>query len=278
MIFTTTMTTRKEYESSTAINHTLFRKFVISPAHFAWSRKQPKEEPSTDMKIGLAVHSQVLTPELFNEEFIIIPSDAPKKPDKRQREAKKPSPETIDAIAFWDHFNSVSAGKIALTSTEYETSRHCYFKILGSKMWKELTNGKTIITEKPFYTVWTDTDKPFEIKGIPDLYIPETKTLIDIKTVNAHPTQHEMDKAVYNRGYDTQGEFYRYGLGKIGMPVERVIFAFSEKDEPNEVGFCEQSPANREITSRFLNDKMFQLSHCLAKNEFPSLDSYIASI
>ena len=40
----------------------------------------------------------------FNARYVYVPADAPKRPTSAQLKAKKPSPETLDAIAYWAQF------------------------------------------------------------------------------------------------------------------------------------------------------------------------------
>ena len=42
--------------------------------------------------------------EAFNARYVYVPADAPKKPTAAQLKAKKPSPETLEAIAYWAQF------------------------------------------------------------------------------------------------------------------------------------------------------------------------------
>lgn len=74
------------------------------------------EDPATKVfNVGRAVHALVLGEPNFNANFFVVPDGAPNKPSKKQRNAKKPSPETLDAIQFWD---DVLLSKKAVVSEE----------------------------------------------------------------------------------------------------------------------------------------------------------------
>lgn len=47
-----------------------------------------------------------------------LPDDAPNRPSSRQRTAKKPSPETVTAIAWWDAWEREHAGKVSVGNDE----------------------------------------------------------------------------------------------------------------------------------------------------------------
>jgi hypothetical protein len=54
----------------------------------------------------------------FARRFPVLPDDAPRRPDSRQRNAKKPSPETVAAIAWWDAWDAEHPGAIHLSSDD----------------------------------------------------------------------------------------------------------------------------------------------------------------
>jgi hypothetical protein len=82
------------------------QKVLACPVKFwAMSDLNPKrfpEKPRKVFEIGRAAHSLVLGEPEFNKHFYVLPSDAPRRPDKSQRSAKKPSDASIKAILFWD--------------------------------------------------------------------------------------------------------------------------------------------------------------------------------
>ena len=47
----------------------------------------------------------------FKAKFATVPKDAPRRPNSLQRNAKKPSSETLHAIGFWDDFARMNVGK-----------------------------------------------------------------------------------------------------------------------------------------------------------------------
>ena len=94
-----------------------------SPFHY-WDRYINPDrvipEPTKQMIIGSAFHSLVLEPDVFETEFIVEAVDAPKRPTATQRNAKKPSNQTLDAIAFWESFDNKAKGKTILSFEDIE--------------------------------------------------------------------------------------------------------------------------------------------------------------
>jgi exodeoxyribonuclease VIII len=89
-----------------------------SPLHYKWERDHPTE-PTEAMNLGTAVHMGVLEPDRFQREIIVLPADAPKRPSIRQINAKKPSPDSIAAIEWWQQWESKSHGKLAFSEEDF---------------------------------------------------------------------------------------------------------------------------------------------------------------
>ncbi len=64
--------------------------------------KRVDDKSTSALDIGRAAHALVLGEPEFRAHFVVLPEDVPNRPSKRQRSAKKPSQDTLDAIEFWD--------------------------------------------------------------------------------------------------------------------------------------------------------------------------------
>lgn len=77
------------------------------------------ERPESEsQRFGSMLDALVLTPKTFWDRYAIMPEDAPRKPSSAQRGARKPSPETIEAIRWHDEFNKETEGKIVISKSE----------------------------------------------------------------------------------------------------------------------------------------------------------------
>jgi exodeoxyribonuclease VIII len=92
--------------------------FRRAPAYYEWKRKNPRETTSPALLFGSLYHTAMLEPELLPKIYATVPADAPKKPTRVQREAKKPSIETIEAIQWWDRFQDSNEGKIIVDAED----------------------------------------------------------------------------------------------------------------------------------------------------------------
>lgn len=98
------------YHAGPGCSSTNLKRTSHSPLHDKTEKDHPKA--STDaMRIGTLVHEIVLEPDLFDATYVPAPKDAPKRPTERQINAKKPSTETIAAVAWWASWEAENAGK-----------------------------------------------------------------------------------------------------------------------------------------------------------------------
>lgn len=97
---------------------TYFKNYLSDAALEASVQGDEKEAKATRM--GSALHTLVLEPHTFTERYAFVPENAPKRPTSAQREAAKPSPKSVEQMAWWDSFALANHGKIILPTDEYE--------------------------------------------------------------------------------------------------------------------------------------------------------------
>lgn len=120
---------REAYDALPGWNASLLKVVLSkSPAH-AWSEfinpDREQEEDAGQFLIGNLFHCRLLEPELFDQRYLVLPPDAPKRPTVKQLEAPKPrkdgtyNTETIafanwqDAMAraaWWEAFEAEHPG------------------------------------------------------------------------------------------------------------------------------------------------------------------------
>lgn len=131
---------------------------------------QPVKPKTPDMAWGTLVDLLWLTPESFYKYVILKPSDAPKKPDVRQRNAKKPSNETLDAIAWWNEFEKAALGKM----------------IIDEPLLMEVRAARDMLDQHPVAReIWNVSKKQVILAGVDDTFHPSRnpyafKSMIDL--------------------------------------------------------------------------------------------------
>jgi hypothetical protein len=225
--------TFEQYKAIEAINRSGLEWFDYSPAHYyannlSAQRVERKETPA--LILGHAIHTIVLEPKEFENRYIMAPAEAPRKPDSRQRNAKKPSADTIDAIKWWDEFNAMASTRKILGEEDWYIVHRIAEQLHKKASAKELfSDGKFEVT-----LVWTCPLTGEKCKARIDWLT--SGAIIDLKsTICAEPSQ--WWKQVRDYGLHCQNAWYVDGW-KV-LTGEDVVFVFAavEKEEPYESGF-----------------------------------------
>lgn len=107
-----------DYNRIDALRNSYLKKLGKCPAN---AQVVEDGDESKALIFGRASHAMVLEGMgAFNAEFVVQPEGAPKRPTSAQINAKKPSPETLYAIDYWNEFNAQANGKTVITRDDYE--------------------------------------------------------------------------------------------------------------------------------------------------------------
>ena len=217
---------REQYDAHTpALNQTRLKLLLVSPGHYLQNTLAPQKETEA-LRVGKLVHMFVLEPERFTSSVICTPADAPKKPTAIQRAAKKPKPETLEAIAWWDNFEQVSTGKIVADEDEYEQAVAC---------------GKALAAELAHYGVTpiaTELSLTCTYLGVPLKaqldFITADGWIEDLKSFGDYLNPKKVLGTVYSRGYHIQAAFYCLVFEQVfGFRPKGFRMRCVEKAAPN---------------------------------------------
>lgn len=208
---------RAFYDNVPALSSTVIKKWLrheTTPSVFkAWLDGRWDEEPTEALLIGRALDCARLDGD-FAAQYATVPPNAPRRPSKAQREAKKPAPETLAAIGWWNNFNEASAGKVILKQEQLE----CVLgmnKALGEKPGLEEVFGYcTKVALVGEIGGWA-------AKGEIDLWDGRSTHIWDIKT--AEDVSEQAFKYAINKfGYLTQAVWY-LALAR-SLDIDKSVF------------------------------------------------------
>jgi hypothetical protein len=234
---------------------------LISPGHLKAAMDAPhKDTPA--LRIGSLTHMLVLQPELFTSSVICTPEDAPKKPTQKQREAKKPKAETLEAIAWWDNFEQLAKGKTVVDQDEQEQA-----KAMGLALSAELKHWGVKPVAKELSLTCTYSD--IALKGQLDL-ISEDGWIYDLKSMEKRLSPYTVRSSVYKWGYQFQAAFYCLLFKQVfGIRAKGFRMVCVEKSKPYATGIYE-------ISGELINEGMLQVTQalesykaCTAFNSWP---------
>lgn len=75
-----------------------------------WVRGYESPE-SKALKFGSVFDCRILTAREYHRRYCVLPADAPRRPSKAQINAKRPSPETVAAIEWWNNWKKENPGE-----------------------------------------------------------------------------------------------------------------------------------------------------------------------
>jgi exodeoxyribonuclease VIII len=207
--------TREEYVSVEALSFSGMKELDVSPANYAfWLSNPPKRTAA--LTLGLLTHCILLEPQAVDQRYAVAPEDAPKRPSIRQREAKKPSPDTLAAIAFWDEFEKLSAGKDLVTASELETARSVAASAmlyLSRHGFEHILDERESWIERPLHA---KADARTPVKCIPDI-IDRDGIIWDLKTTIEDLDDDSVWSLIHKRRYSWQAHHY-LGVAKLHRP------------------------------------------------------------
>jgi len=216
--------TVKEYRDHFALNYSIMKTLVNgTPAEYKHALEQPwKGSPAAT--VGTLVHAIVLEGKPLENIAATLPDDAPSKPTKAQRSAKKPSPATLDAIAYHDSFNAQNAHREIITADQWQAVEGAA-RALQSNEWLSM-----VLAHSDIETPIIGTLDNLACKGLLDAVVVESSPMIiDIKTVgdSYSVSNNGFAKVIADRHYDLQAALYADLLSqKLGLTVTRPAFCW----------------------------------------------------
>lgn len=93
------------------------------------------------------------TPELFDEQYIVLPADAPQKPTEAMLNAAKPSPASVERQNWWAAFSRRSEGKTTVPADEYHEALSAVSMLnqnaLAHEIWQASEKQVALVGDNP---------------------------------------------------------------------------------------------------------------------------------
>lgn len=173
----------------------------------------PPKPPSEAMIFGRAAHALILGDEVFMEHFVVLPQNAPPRPDKRQLAAAAKGSKTesyLERAGFWDAFDTLAEGRMVLQPEWMETIRSMSHALADDPLVGPLFQGEAEVS-----LFWKDEATGLWLKARPDMVPAMGDIHADLKSTR-DPTPRACLRDTRKLGYDMQ-----LGLSAVG---EEVLF------------------------------------------------------
>lgn len=266
-----------DYHNGHGLSRSALTALERSPLHFWQQHLNPDREPKPEtdaLVIGTAIHTAVLEPDQFAVRYVTVPHDAPREPTSTQRNAKKPSDDTLLAIHWWNEFTAKHAGKVILSDDDYDRCLDIAEAVLSHPVAASVL--KTGDAEQSVY--WIDEETGVLCRCRPDWLDATHRRLVDVKsTTDARPEA--FAASILKYGYDIQAAWYLDGVrAATGQQYDEFVFVAVEKDAPfatavyvaDEYMIAEGRRKYRELLNLYAD--------CASRNDWPGYPETLQTI
>lgn len=284
---------REAYDDLPAWNASLLKLALHrTPAH-AWAAyrdpNRPPQLTTPQFLIGSALHAMLLEPEAWQQQFITIPADAPKRPTETQLttgESSKPGTKARDGWEdawarkrWWDEFDARTADSTVLAAGDFDTALALRDAVLAHPGLAPLFRPEHRELNELTLT-WFDAASGHRCKARIDAlrWNGSELRVLDLKSA-ADAGPDPFGKSAAGFGYVLQGSFYTDAVDQcrdaictlLGLPAGAldgipIVFEF--------VAIEKEQPAPEFIGRYFMTDEQLDLGRRLYRR---ALDQVVAA-
>jgi exodeoxyribonuclease VIII len=212
--------TSEDYHAGPGLSKSGLAELLKSDLHFK-KYTEGSSKRTKSMEVGAALHTLLLEPQLYNEEYVTQPEDMRK---------------NTKAYKEWFTENKVGK-KTVLTHGEKKTVNDMVAQLCASSRAMALLSGDS---ETAIYT--KDEVSGLTLKCRPDVIHRKLGTLVDLKTTkDASPSG--FDREVYTYKYHMQAALY-LDICNAELPeeIDTFVFVAIDKTAPYGVGLYQLPP------------------------------------
>jgi hypothetical protein len=254
-----------------------------TPLHYWAAYIDPDREPQQQtpaMRMGTLIHTAVLEPDTLATRTMLMPEDAPTRPTSRQRDAKKPSESTLEAIAWWDRFEATRAGREIITPDEHKALIRIQDRVrnhpIAGRLLADGEAEKSYFAKTAVRIIDHDTGEVTEteelVKCRPD-WVTSNGVMVDLKsTESASPSA--FGRSVVNYRYFVQPPWYGDIFNTLyGEPPAAFVFIAVEKAWPHAVGVYFSTADQIDMGRDQYRKDLRLIAECKANNRWPDFGS-----
>ena len=260
-----------------SISSTGLRKIDMqSPWHF-WAEsnlnpnRYPERDQSDSLILGKATHCLLLGDEVFDEQFIFVPDDAPNRPSPQQLKAYEENRATeigTRSVEFWRDFNERAKGRLFLTSEQIQKIGYMTENVRRNpEAVQALTGTLTEIS-----LIWQDEMTGVWLKSRPDVIPDNGFDFGDLKTFapRSKTIERSVHQAITEHGYDMQMALAIMGVEAVaGTTANECVLVMVQSVAPYTVTPVRLDDETIYWAKVRLRKAINTFAHCLATGHWP---------
>jgi len=242
-----------------------------TPAHYRAWLTEPAAEETPALKFGKTLHCRVMEPERFAATYIAEQKHPHRRLSDAQRNAKKPSDETLAAIAYWDAWAVEAAGKVELSADDAAKLDAMRESIMAHPVACNLFAGGM----PEATTIWHEDG--LICKSRMDYWRPDIDVIADLKsTDDASPFG--FARSVHSYRYAVQAAHYQSGVQSVTGTAPSFLFVAIEKSAPYAVAVYQLDVEAISRGADLRARDMARLNDCLASDSWPGYPVGVTSL
>ena len=193
--------------------------------------QRPPERERAGQLEGTLAHCAVLEPDEFDRRYVVVPADAPRRPTDAQWNAKKPSDDSVAAMAWWRDFNERTAGACVITAAQRDVALQQAASMRAIPALRDALAGGAV-AESSAFAIDEGTGELMRCR--PDLAyrVDRGVILFDVKTYSSAAPD-EFARQVARKRYHVQDAYYRDVYARAaGVDVLGFVFIAVETEYP----------------------------------------------
>jgi hypothetical protein len=267
-----------------SVSSTGIRKAALESPHAFWKTsdlnpsRYPKKEDQAHFTLGKAAHSLILGDEVFDEHFVYIPKDSPRRPTATQVKAferdGKWSDAAKDGAEFWEKFDKKAAGRLLLKEEQVEKIFYMAENLAANPFAVEVLKSDLV----EISMIWQDAQTGLWLKSRPDCIPSNGYDFGDLKTFTPKGRNLILaaQRSMTDFGYPLQMALAIMGAEHVfGGSTETCALVFCQTTEPYEVIPIEIDNDSIYWARCLIRQGLDRIAHGLKTGEWPGVANEI---